>query len=82
MTNDELTSISNFIDAVNTLSYYEPIAFPLRREMLYRDGIVTITVDYGKLGKQMECWYWNELCENYKDYETYTRSKNDAIHTS
>ena len=58
----QLIDTSNYkVNYVDTSIKIKDIPFPLQRQMPYRDGIVTLTVDYGKLGKLMYCWTWNEL---------------------
>lgn len=37
------------------------IPFPLQRQMPYREGIITLTINYDKLNKEMYCFTWNEL---------------------
>ena len=49
------------INYTNTSLNLQEIPFPLQRQMPYREGIITLTIDYGKLAKQMYCWTWNEL---------------------
>jgi hypothetical protein len=51
------------INYTNTSLNLQEIPFPLQRQMPYREGIITLTIDYGKLAKQMYCWNWNELNE-------------------
>jgi hypothetical protein len=51
------------INYTDTSIKLKEIPFPLQRQMPYRDGIITLIIDYGKLGKQMYCWTWNELNE-------------------
>lgn len=55
---------SNCIIEYNTSEPLLDIPFPLQRQMPYRDGIITLTIDYGKLSKQMYCFTWNELNKN------------------
>ena len=54
------------INYTDTSIKLNEIPFPLQRQMPYRDGIITLMIDYGKLGKQMYCWTWNELNEWFK----------------
>ena len=49
------------INYTNTSLNLQEIPFPLQRQMPYREGIITLTIDYGKLAKRMYCWTWNEL---------------------
>ena len=49
------------INYTNTSLNLQEIPFPLQRQMPYREGIITLTIDYGKLAKQMYCWTWNGL---------------------
>ena len=49
------------INYTNTSLNLQEIPFPLQRQMPYREGIITLTIDYGKLAKQMYYWTWNEL---------------------
>ena len=49
------------INYTNTSLNLQEIPFPLQRQMPYREGIITLTIDYGKLSKKMYYWTWNEL---------------------
>jgi len=66
MKEQENISIGNFIESISEQNNYKEIPFPLKRQMPFKDGTLTLTIDYGELGKQMECYYFNELNDFYK----------------
>lgn len=63
LTYDESTAIGSFIDGVGEIFNNNTIEipFPLKREVAFQDGIITVTVNYGKLNEQMKCWTENNL---------------------
>lgn len=60
LTLDEITSIGNFIDPTNNLV---EIPFPLKREVWYYENspIISITINYEKVNKELDCYKENEL---------------------
>jgi hypothetical protein len=54
---DENTTV---ITSTNTNTNYVEIPFPLKRSCYYKEGILTITVDFGKIFKQMQFWNSNQ----------------------